>query len=74
MIFDKHDDFAYTNEEFYKPTVKNVLTTINGMPHQHFAAGIRVRDIYPELDNYFYKYYLWHGVTWEEFLTTEFRL
>lgn len=56
MLFDKRDDFASTNEEFYKPTVKNVLTTINGMPHQLFASGIRARDIYPELNKYFYKY------------------
>ena len=42
------------------------------MPHQFFAAGIQVRDIYPELKKYFYKEHF--NVTWEVFLTTKFGL
>ena len=42
------------------------------MPHQLFAAGLKARDIYPELKNYFYKEH--SNVTWEEFLTTKFGL
>ena len=37
------------NEEFYNPSVKKILTTINGMPHQLFTAGLKARDIYPEM-------------------------
>ena len=29
--------------------------TINGMPHQLYAGGLRARDIYPGLKKYFYK-------------------
>ena len=40
------------------------------MAHKIFAAGLQVRDIYPEL-----KIYSEHSnVTWEEFLTTKFGL
>ena len=49
------DNFANKNEEFYNPSIKKVLVTINGMPHQLFAAGLQARDIYPELKKYFYK-------------------
>ena len=42
------------------------------MPHKLFAAGLQVREIYPELSKYFYKENT--GVTWEEFLTTKFAL
>ena len=73
LIFpDKRDDFANKNEEFYNPSIKKILTTINGMPHQLFAAGLRSRDIYPELKKYFYREH--SNVTWEEFLTTKFGL
>ena len=48
------------------------FTTVNGMPHQRFAAGLQARDIYPELKKYFYREY--SNVTWEEFLTTKFEL
>ena len=49
LFFEKRDDFANKNEEFYNPSIKKILVTINGMPHQLFAAGLQARDIYPEL-------------------------
>ena len=69
LFLDKRDDFANKNEEFYNPSIKKILTTINGMPHQLFAAGLQARDIYPELSKYFYKEH--SNVTWEEFLTSK---
>ena len=42
------------------------------MPHQLFAARLQARDIYPELEKYFYREH--SNVTWEEFLTTKFAL
>ena len=60
------------NEEFYNPSLKKILVTINGMPHQLFAAGLQAKDIYPELKKYFYGEH--SNVTWEEFLTTKFGL
>ena len=42
------------------------------MPHQLFATGLKIRDIYPELKKYFYKEH--SNVTWEEFLKTKFGL
>ena len=72
LFLDKRDDFANKNEEFYNPSIKKILVTINGMPHQLFAAGLQARDIYPELKKYFYKEN--PNVTWEEFLTTKFGL
>ena len=53
LFLDKRDDFANKNEEFYNPSIKKILVTINGMPHQLFAAGLQARDIYPELKKYF---------------------
>ena len=72
LLLDKRDDFANKNEEFYNPSIKKILVTINGMPHQLFSAGLQARDIYPELKKYFYKEN--SNVTWEEFLTTKFGL
>ena len=72
LFLDKRDDFANKNEEFYNPSIKKILVTINGMPHQLFAAGLQARDIYPELKKYFYKEN--SNVTWEEFLTSKFGL
>ena len=63
----KRDYFANKNEEFYNPSIKKILTTINGMSYQLFIAGI-----YPELKKYFYKEN--SNVTWEEFLITKFGL
>ena len=73
LFIDKSDHFANKNEEFYNPTVKKVLTVINGMPLQLFASGIKARNIYPELKKmYFYIDHL--NVKWEEVLTTTFGL
>ena len=66
------DDFANKNKEFYNPSIKKILVTINGMPHQLSAAGLQARDIYPELKKYFYKEH--SNVTCEDFLTTKFAL
>ena len=49
LFLDKRDDFANKNEKFYNTSIKKILVTINGMPHQLFAAGLQARDIYPEL-------------------------
>ena len=49
LFLDKRDDFANKNEEFYNPSIKKILTTISGMPHHLFAAGLQARDIYPEI-------------------------
>ena len=46
---DIHDDFVNKNKEFYNPSIKKILVTINGIPHQLY------RDIYSELKKYFYK-------------------
>ena len=48
LFLDKCDDFANKNEEFYNPSIKKILVTINGMPHQLFADRLQARDIYPE--------------------------
>ena len=72
LFLDKRNDFANKNEDFYNPSIKKILTTNNGMPHQFFAAGLRARDIYPEFKKYFYKEN--YNVTWKEFLTTKFGL
>ena len=72
LFLDKPNDFANKNVEFYNTSIKKILTTINGMHHQLFAAGLQARDIYPELKKYFYKEH--SNVTWEEFLTTKFGL
>ena len=72
LFLDKRDDFANKNEEFYNPSIKKILTTINRMPHQLFAAGLQARDIYPELKKYFYQEN--SNVTWEEILIIKFGL
>ena len=72
LFLDKRDDFANKNEKFYNTSIKKILVTINGMPHQLFAAGLQARDNYPELKKYLYKEN--SNVTWEEFLTTKFGL
>ena len=69
LFLDKCDDFANKNENFYNPSIKKILTTINGMPHQLFVAGLQARDICPELKKFFYKEN--SNVTREEFLTTK---
>ena len=72
LFLDKRDGFANKNEEFYNPSIKKILTRINGRPHQLFVAGLQARDIYPELTKYFCKEH--SNVTCEEFLTTKFGL
>ena len=72
LFLDKREDFVNKNQEFYNPSIKKILITINGMPHQLSAAGLQARDIYPEIKKFFYKEN--SNVTWEEFLTTKFRL
>ena len=42
-----------------------ILVTINGMPHQLFAAWLQVRETYPELKKYFHQENA--DVTWEDF-------
>ena len=59
LFFDKPDDLANKNDEFYNTTIKKVLATINDMPHQ-FSAGKAA----------FYKEH--YNVTWEEFLMAKF--
>ena len=72
LFLEKRENFANKNEDFYSPSIKKILVTINGMPHELFVAGLQTRDIYPELKKYFYKEH--SDVTWEEFLTTKFGL
>ena len=72
LFLDKRDDFANKNEEFYNPSIKKILVTINGMSCQLFAAGLKAKDIYQELKKYFHKEN--SNVTWEEILTTKFGL
>ena len=72
LFTDKRDNFANKNEEYYNPSIKKILVTINGIPHQLFAAGLEARDIYPELKQYIYKEHF--NVTRKELLTTKFGL
>ena len=72
LFVNKRDKFASKNEEFYNPSIKKILVTINGMPHQLFAAALQARDIYPEIKKYFYREH--SNMTWEESLTTKFVL
>ena len=72
LFLDKRYDFANKNEEFYNPSIKKILVTINRMPHQLFAAGLQARNIYPEIKKYFYREH--SNVIWEEFLITKFGL
>ena len=51
---------------------KIILTTINGMPHHLFAAGLQARDIYPEIKKYCYREH--SNMTWEEFFLKKFGL
>ena len=45
LFLNKLDDFANKNEELYDPSVQKILTTINEIPDQLFAAGIQARYI-----------------------------
>ena len=53
LFLHKRDDFSNKNEEFYNPSIIKILTIINGIPHQLFAAGLQARDIYLEFKNIF---------------------
>ena len=72
LFADKQSDFAHENEKFYNPSIKKILTTINGIPHQLYPGGVLSRDIFLEAKKYFYKPD--SDVTWGEFLTTKFGL
>ena len=72
LFVDKKNDFANENKKFYNPSIKKILTTINGIPHQLYPGGVLSGDIFPEAKKYFYK--LDSDVTWDEFLTTKFGL
>ena len=72
LFVDKQSDFANENEKFYNPSIKKILTMINGIPHQLYPGGVLSRDIFPEAKKYFYKPD--SDVTWGEFLTTKFGL
>ena len=72
LFVNKQKDFANENEKFYNLSIKKILTTINGIPHQLYAAGVLSRDIFPEAKKYFYKPD--SDVTWGELLTTKFGL
>ena len=68
LFLDKSDDFTNKNEEFCNSNIMKMLKTINGIPHQLFAAPLLARAIYPQMKKYFYKENF--NVTWEEFSTT----
>ena len=72
LFLDKRDGFANKNEEFYNPSIKKTLITINGVPHELFAAGLKARGICLELSKHSYKEN--SDMTWEQFLTTNFWL
>ena len=48
LFVDKRTNFANKNEEFYNPSIKKILVTINGMPHQFFAAGLKRLEIFTQ--------------------------
>ena len=72
LFLETHDDFANKNEELYNSSIKKILVSINGMLYQLYAGGLKAKDIYPELEKYFYKEN--SDVTCEEFLSTKFGL
>ena len=69
LFVDKQNGFANENEKFYNPSIKKILTTINGLPHQLYPGEVLSRDIFPKAKKYFYKPD--SDVTWSEFLTTK---
>ena len=72
LFVDKQSDFGNENEKFYNPSIKKILTSINGIPHQLYPGGVLSRDIFPEAKKYFDKPD--SDVTWSEVLTTKFVL
>ena len=69
LFLDKQNDFANENEKCYNPSIKKILTTINGIPHQLYPGGALSRNIFPEAKKYFCN--TDSDVTWGEFLTTK---
>ena len=65
LFLDKQNDFANENEKFYNPSIKKILTTINGIPHQLYPGGVFLVISSPEAKKYFYKPD--SDVTWGEF-------
>ena len=45
LFLDKRDDFANKDEEFYNPSIKKILVTINGMPHQLYKGHLGDRNL-----------------------------
>ena len=73
VFLKKRDPSTNKNEVFYKSDIKKVLSTINGIAYQIFSASMKVGNIYLGLKNNSddKKH---SNVTWEDFLTTNFRL
>ena len=69
LFIDKRGDFANNKDEFYNPSIKKILKTINGMPRQLFTSSLQARYIYGELKKIFDKES--SNVKREEFLTTK---
>ena len=44
LFVDKQNDFANENEKFYNLSIKKILTTINGIPHQLYPGGVLSRE------------------------------
>ena len=45
LFLDKRDSFASKNKEFHNPSIKKILVTFNGVPHQLFVAGLEAREM-----------------------------
>ena len=72
LFLEKLNDFGNKNEEFYNPSIKTIVVTINGIPHQLFQGAFQARGIYPEPKKYLYKEN--SDVTWTECLTKKIAL
>ena len=53
LFVDKQNDVANENEKFYNPSIKKILTTINGILHQLYPGGVLSRDIFPKQESIF---------------------
>ena len=47
LFLDKRDDFVNKNEEFYNPSINEILVMINGIFLQLYRYGLQAKDIYP---------------------------
>ena len=72
LFKDTQTNYAYKNEEFYNPSFKKILVSIDGNPHQIYKGGLLSKDIYTELKRYFHHPY--SDVSFEQFLTSKFGL